>query len=108
MNALTEFKIKSLQEFRAGIRDLNKNDLTAQVLLSYFETNIAKVKPLGAGLINPLGQFLSSIVGAEDTSVLDAARDEVVRMVDGAIEQVGGEPGAVRNAVGIRFGAFSG
>jgi hypothetical protein len=92
MNALTEFKIKSLQEFREGIRDLNKNDLTPQLLMSYFETNISKVKPLGASLLNPLGQFLSSIVGADDVSVLDAARDEVVRMVDSAIQQVSGEP----------------
>ncbi len=98
MSALTEFKIKSLQEFRAGILDLNKSDLTPQVLMSYFETNIAKVKPLGASLLNPLGRFLSSIVGADNTTVLDSARDEVVRMVDGAILQVSGEP--VRSLLG--------
>jgi hypothetical protein len=43
MSALTEFKIKSLQDFRAGILDLKKEDLTPQVLMSYFETNVAKV-----------------------------------------------------------------
>jgi hypothetical protein len=92
MSALTEFKIKSLQDFRAGILDLKKEDLTPQVLMSYFETNVAKVKPLGASLLNPLGQFLSSIVGADDVTVLDSARDEAVRMVDSAILQISGEP----------------
>ena len=47
---------------------------------------------MGAGLVNPLGNLMGTFAGAEDVDVLDAARDQVVAMIDGSIASLAGEP----------------
>jgi hypothetical protein len=92
MSALTELKLKLLHEFRRGLLDLKKEELTFAVLSSYWETRHANVRPMGAGLINPLGNYISSLIGIEDIDALDAARDEIVKMVDASILSLDGVP----------------
>lgn len=86
MSALTDAKLKLLHGFRAGIFHLNKADLTPQALSAYQPSS------RWAGLINPLGQFIGSISAIHDIDALDAARDEIVRMVDASISSLSGVP----------------
>jgi hypothetical protein len=92
MSALTDAKLKLLHGFRAGILDLNKADLTPQALSAYWSANHSAIQPMGANLINPLGQFIGSISAIHDIDALDAARDEIVRMVDASISSLSGVP----------------
>ena len=92
MSALTALKIKLLQGFRAGILEIKKDDLTSQVLSAYWNANVSAIAPMGASLINPLGQFISSIGAIQDIDALDAARDDIVRMVDVSISGLSGAP----------------
>jgi hypothetical protein len=92
MTALTERKLKLLHEFRRGLLDLKKDELTAASLSSYWETRNANVRPMGAGLINPLGNYFSSIQSIDDVDALDAARDDIVKMIDASISSLDGEP----------------
>jgi hypothetical protein len=92
MSALTEFKLKLLHELRANILDLKKDQLTAATLAKCVGDNWNKVTPMGAGLVNSLGNLMRTFEGAEGVDVLDAARDQVIAMIDGSIATLGGEP----------------
>jgi hypothetical protein len=92
MSALTDAKLKLLHGFRAGILDLNKADLTPQALNAYWSANHSAIQPMGAGLNNPLGQLIGSMSAIHDIDALDAARDEIVRMVDASISSLSGVP----------------
>src|SRR6266851_783783 len=67
-------------------------DLAPQALNAYWSANHSAIQPMGAGLINPLGQFIGSISANQDIDALDAARDEIVRMVDASISSLSGVP----------------
>lgn len=92
MSALTDAKLKLLQGFRVGILDIKKDDLTPLVLTACWTANHSAIQPMGAGLINPSGQFISSIGAIHDVDALNAARDEIVRMVDESISGLTGAP----------------
>jgi hypothetical protein len=92
MSALTDFKLKLLHEFRISILELKKDELTLPVLAKRVADNWKKVTPMGAGLVNPLGNLMGTFEGAEDVEVLAAARDQVVEMIDRSIASLAGEP----------------
>jgi len=92
MSALTEFKLKSLREFRASILELKKDELTFPALQKCAADNWKKVTPMGAHLVNPLGNLMRTFEGVEDVDVLDAARDQVIAMIDGSIASLAGGP----------------
>jgi hypothetical protein len=92
MSALTEFKLKLLHEFRANLLDLRKDQLTLPLLQKCVSDNYKSVTPMGANLVNPLGQLIGTFAGIEDVDVLDAARDQVVAMIDGSIASLAGQP----------------
>jgi hypothetical protein len=92
MSALTEFKLKLLHDLRASILELKKDQLTLPIFAKCVSDNWSKVTPMGAGLVNPLGNLMRTFEGAEDVEVLDAARDQVIAMIDGSIASLAGEP----------------
>jgi hypothetical protein len=108
MSALTEFKLKLLHEFRANLLDPKKDQLTLPLLQKCVSDNYKSVTSVGANLVNPLGQLIGTFAGIEDVDVLDAARDQVVAMIDGSIASLAGElvrpTGNVRNERGRQLG----
>jgi hypothetical protein len=85
LSPLIQHRITSFQEFRSGLLELRKADLTPQVLSSYRVSNSRKLLGIAGGTHNQIGHFLESLDGIDDVDVLDAARDELVRIIDDCI-----------------------
>jgi hypothetical protein len=81
-------KLAKLNEFRAGLLELKKADLTAKTIYQYWESNRDKLQP--AGIVDNLGRYILSVQGINDIDALDGARDEIVGMVDIALASLGG------------------
>jgi hypothetical protein len=88
MPTLTEVKLAKLNEFRAGLLELKKADLTAKTIYQYWESNRDKLRP--AGVVDNLGRYIQSVQDMNDIDALDGARDEIVGMVDIALASLGG------------------
>jgi hypothetical protein len=83
MPTLPEVKLKKLHEFRTGLLDIQKADLTPKAISHYWESNRDKLRP--SGLVDNVGRYIQSIQDVDDVDALDGARDELVRMVDATI-----------------------
>jgi hypothetical protein len=88
MPTLTEVKLKKLHEFRTGLLDPKKANLTAKAIYSYWESNRDKLRPVG--MVDNLGRYIQSIQDVDDVDALDGVRDELVRMVDATIASLSG------------------
>jgi hypothetical protein len=85
VSALTQHRIKGFREFRSGLLEIKKETLSYQVLLTYREANAKRLAGIAAGTHNQIGYLLQSIDGIDDVDVLDAARDELVKIIDGCL-----------------------
>jgi hypothetical protein len=88
MSTLTEVKLTKLHEFRTGLLNLKKSDLTPKAIFDYWESNRDKLRP--SGVVDNLGRFIQSIQDIDDKDALDGARDNLVAMIDATITAVGG------------------
>jgi hypothetical protein len=88
MPTLAEVKLKKLNEFRTGLLDFKKSDLTPKTIYQYWESNRDKLRP--SGVVNNLGRYIQSVQDIDDVDALDGARDEIVRMVDAALTSLSG------------------
>jgi hypothetical protein len=88
MATLTEVKIKKLREFRTGILDLKKAELTPKLISSYWESNRDKLRP--SGIVDNFGRYIQTIADIDDVDALDGARDDLVRMLDATIASLSG------------------
>jgi hypothetical protein len=88
MATLTEVKLAKLNDFRAGLLSVKKENLTAKALHQYWESNRDKLRP--SGIVDNLGRYLQTIADIDDTDALDGARDDLVRMVDITITSLNG------------------
>ena len=95
VSALMQHRIKSFQEFRTGLLDLKKADLAYNVLFDYRHNNGTKLAGIAAGTHNQIGYLLESLKSIDDVDVLDAGRDELVRIIDDCLIGMTGE-GQVR------------
>ena len=95
VSALMQHRIKSFQEFRTGLLDLKKADLANNVLFDYRHNNGTKLAGIAAGTHNQIGYLLESLKSIDDVDVLDAGRDELVRIIDDCLIGMTGE-GQVR------------
>jgi hypothetical protein len=91
VSALTQHRIKSFQEFRSGLLDLKKADLSHQVLSTYRESNGKKLAGIAGGTHNQIGHLLGSLDGIDDVDVLDAARDDLVKIIDDCLVGFGSQ-----------------
>src|SRR6266478_3471990 len=95
VSPLLQHRIKSFQEFRAGLLDLKKADLTHQVLVDYRYGNASKLAGIAGGTHNQIGYLLESVKSIDDVDVLDSGRDELVRIIDDCLVGMTGQ-GQVR------------
>jgi CHAD domain-containing protein len=91
VSALTQHRIKSFQEFRSGLLDLKKADLSHQVLSTYRESNLQKLAGIAGGTHNQIGYLLGSLGGINDVDVLDVARDDLVKIIDDCLVGFSGQ-----------------
>ena len=82
MSALTDFLIKSIREFRSGLIELRKGDLTDKVIREYVDANRKKISSISAGDSNSLNALLYAVHGVEDAEVIDSVRDEIILRTD--------------------------
>ena len=82
VSPLTQHRIKSFQEFRAGLISLKKADLSQQVLSDYWHRNTTKLAGIAGGTHNQIGYLLNSLQVVDDVDVLDSARDEFLKIID--------------------------
>jgi hypothetical protein len=90
MSALTELKIRSYNDFRADLISLKKAELTPTLISNLFDNHRGKLR--AAGNVDLFGRYILSISNVDDVEALDAARDEIVRMVDVSLTALSGEP----------------
>jgi hypothetical protein len=91
VSPLLQHRIKSFQEFRAGLLDLKKADLTHQVLVDYRYGNASKLAGIAGGTHNQIGYLLESVKSIDDVDVLDSARDELIKIIDGCLTGMTGQ-----------------
>jgi hypothetical protein len=84
MSVLQQHKVRRLREFRAGLLDIKSSDLSYQTMEKFLVENRDAVDAVFS--YNPIIKMLSPHQKTTDLSVLEAVRQETVKIVDDQIK----------------------